>query len=386
MMRVALILALLSVVAPPPRSLAQRLRRETHDGGRLTVREARAIVHQARQGGLTAAERRTIQRVINQRADQFTPGAMRTLHRIAPQNSAGTVRAQVRRAMADGTVTATEARELSHNVRRDGFTAAERRELLRQTARVAGHITPGGQGVLDRLRTTPDRHVRDPFNQRLPSAPGDAGNRLGRRGRVRLHRIAPGTHLYDGAGNDRGVIADERVPFNYGQRTSFGGAPHLYAFAVRLMSSTASGWIPESALLDGPLTSMPTIDAPRPPRGDRASTWMVTGGTAAIHERLESRRIKVAPNIDRHARVAATDYLRRAGDVVNLCYNLPGVGGVATDTVPVGSTFVRAAGVRAARVRLYWPESRRRYGRMTFVYGRVDDRYGWISLDALAAN
>jgi hypothetical protein len=223
----------------------------------------------------------------------------------------------------------------------------------------------------------------DGLNKRLPSGPHDAGNRVRNRktGKL-LFPIKRGTHLFDGKGHDRGVIDRRGVKINYGQRKRIRGRRYVYAFATHMWSPSgpmaASGWIRESRLKGHPLVRMPTIKAPRSPNGDGAR-YRITGGDPAKYGDL-----KVNPHVPRTKREAASDYLVRPGGMVTLLYNLPHKGGVSTDTLPVGGTFVRARGVKAVHIHLYPPDSGKRLERsLAFVYGRVGKRNGWIALDAL---
>ena len=86
----------------------------------------------------------------------------------------------------------------------------------------------------------------------------------------------------------------------------------------------------------------------------------------------------------KEAHQAASDYLVRPGGVVNLCYNLPGTGGASDDTFPLGAIFRRSRGVTHVDVPLYHPGGPVRVGHLTFVYGHVGARYGWIARDAVS--
>ncbi len=188
-----------------------------------------------------------------------------------------------------------------------------------------------------------------------------------------------GTELLDGLGNVRGVVSDRTVMINFGQRKTLRGAVHVYAFAVGLRSGVhVSGWVAERAV-QGPIGRMPTASARNPGQGDYESEFVITGGDVAVFGDL-----KVRPNIPLTENVAATDYLVRPGAVVNLLYALPGLGGVATDTLPLGAPFRRAQGVLARDLPLYRPSSARQVRTMRFVYGHVNGRYGWIARDAIA--
>lgn len=189
--------------------------------------------------------------------------------------------------------------------------------------------------------------------------------------------ITPDTTLFDGIGGAHGIIKSPSVRLNYGQRKVIGGDAHVYAFAVEIESGAgASGWIVQSAV-EGDVESMPTVSAEDPGKGDYEAPFVVTGGDPAAFGDL-----KVDPDFD-GSHEAASDYLRRDDDVVNLLYNLPGVGGVATDTLPLGVRFHRSRGVASVERPLYHPGSREIVRTMRFVYGHIGTRWGWIAYDAL---
>lgn len=220
-----------------------------------------------------------------------------------------------------------------------------------------------------------------PFNCRLPNPRSDNANRYDNPRTGSDHwDIRAGSGLYDGLGNLRGTIRDASVKINFGQRKVINGRTYVYAFSVGLTSGTgASGWMLQSAVLDANIRSMPTVNARNPGQGSYETDWEITGGNPALYGDL-----KVRPNIT-ESNVAATDYLRRAGNVVNVLYSLPGMGGVATDTLPLGVVFHRSHGVQEVDIALYHPGRSTVVGHMTFIYGHVSGRFGWIARDALTA-
>ncbi len=184
--------------------------------------------------------------------------------------------------------------------------------------------------------------------------------------------------LRNGAGHVRGVLARSSVKINFGQRRVMHGRRYLYAFATYItgVRSSVSGWILESSIVHhNTIGRMPTYRAPNPGQGDRAS-YRIAGATLSWGHDTFSW-------LPGHG--WAEHYVTRAGNVVNLCYNVPGVGGVATDTVPIGATFHRSNGVRAIELPLYHLGSRTVVRRMTFYYGHVGGRFGWIARAALRA-
>lgn len=226
------------------------------------------------------------------------------------------------------------------------------------------------------------------YNCKLPVPPVD-------RNRIYNHAtqsydwpIAAGAHLRDGLGNIRGVVTEADVRINYGPRKTLAGTSHVYAFATQITcdpstctkaTTSASGWVRETALTHGPIERMETIAHRNPGQGDYATVWTVTGGDPDAFGDL-----RVSANYSGEGR-RATDYLARPGGVVNLLYNLPGVGGMSLDTFPVNVSFLRARGVNQLEINLYKPGSGVAVRTMKFIYGRIHNRYGWIAKDALAA-
>lgn len=365
---------------------------------RFTEAEAKKIVQVARRGGITAGERAIVGKAIAEFGNRMDFAAEAQLRRVSNTNGTGSVRAQFRKAAANGSVNVNDARAIRREMAKDGFTQAERAELIRSlfftNQRVT--VTQGAFDVFHGIRVTRDRQVRDPYNLPLPVGPGDDGNRLLNPRRANApgmsfeqkqrFPIRGNTPLLDGAGNVRGRVAAGSVMINSGQRKLIAGQPHVYAFATTIARPDgrrmgASGWIPEAALTEGPLHFMPTATLPKPPGGDRKGSYTITGGNPRRFGDL-----KVNPKIPRSENVAASDYLKRAGNVVNMLWALPFNGGVSNDTFPVGTKFIRSAGVPPKKVALYQPMGTKVVAQMSFVYGRVGERYGWIALDALKAN
>lgn len=216
-----------------------------------------------------------------------------------------------------------------------------------------------------------------PYNCRLESGRG-GGHRAynPRTGGIRFP-IGRNAALRDGTGAIRGRVADASVMVNYGQRKSLDGTVSVYVWNAGLESGGgASGWVRETALRDAPVP-MPTKRLPDPGRGDYPTARRVTGGDPARFEALTH-----SPDYSGGGR-RASHYLARPGGVVNLFYNVGLMGGIATDTFPIGVTFHRAKGVRQILVPMYRLGTRQVLYRMPFVYGHIGRRYGWMAVDAM---
>jgi hypothetical protein len=216
------------------------------------------------------------------------------------------------------------------------------------------------------------------YNCKLPAATKDRNRIFNYATQSYDWPIAKGSKLLDGLGNERGTVAGSSVRINFGTRKTIAGEPYVYAFASKLTNGiTASGWVRELALKHGPIKRMPTVKGKNPGNGDYQATWTVTGGDPTKFEGL-----KVTKGFDDSGR-NATDYLKRPGDVVNLLYNLPGMGGVSIDTYPINVKFKRSKGVGELDVPVYVAGSTKVARVMKFIYGHIGSRYGWIARDAL---
>jgi hypothetical protein len=79
------------------------------------------------------------------------------------------------------------------------------------------------------------------------------------------------------------------------------------------------------------------------------------------------------------------DYLLRDGNVINLAYNTPRVGGVATDTLAVGDHTLGFHRVKSTKKRpalIYSPTDLASRPRIIFAYGELAGRFGWLALPA----
>lgn len=208
--------------------------------------------------------------------------------------------------------------------------------------------------------------------------------------------VAPGTAVVEGSGKLMGHLTPEvqTVEINFGQHKRIGGEDHVMAFSTKTTEAGAvTGWIKASALLPSPLQSQfakvlamdvrNTLEA-----GDAPMVYQMR---CASPNQWGDGRIKVRANVDdRHEKhMSATDYVERPGEVCYLLTSLPGHGGVATDILSDGDTFVPDAGVPRAEIPLYLPvdstdSEREAWNKgklpheMEFRYGRVGQRYGWI--------
>jgi hypothetical protein len=234
------------------------------------------------------------------------------------------------------------------------------------------------------------------YNCKLPNPypcqdPVDPGaNRLGHRYNSQDCRfnIASNTVLYDGFGNARGTVTDADVRINYGQRKRLpSGAVVVYVFAVGTTNGAASGWVREADVTES-LSYMGTVNAQNPGNGDYVALWRLTGGPTPVNAFYSDM---VLHNTHRPCTHLPNHYLLRRGNVVNLLYNLPGMGGVADDTytVETGDVFRRSKDVLVKQIPFYHkdaPLNGEPFGYMEFMYGHVNGRYGWIAREAVTTD
>ncbi len=191
--------------------------------------------------------------------------------------------------------------------------------------------------------------------------------------------LKSGAPMYDGASNLRGYVKSSKVEINFGQRKQINGNTMVFAFGAELTTGqAASSWIPEEDLDVGKLVRMPTVTARDPHHGDYATNFAILPG---VPKHLVG--LKVVRNSQSVDHEAASDYFERPGHEVYILYALPGNGGVANDAFPVGTKFNRSKGVKELFINLYEPKSTKVVGRMGFVYGHVNGRFGWIAREAI---
>lgn len=233
--------------------------------------------------------------------------------------------------------------------------------------------------------------------------------------------LKKGEHLlYDGTGIARGIITESKVRLNYGQQKQINGESYYYVFSSKIALPNskdqmgASGWMKASAIEGGndPQYSAEVVEKMQPPATPNATftKYEITGGDQqeisgkddkgnsvykyGFMRNGEFVSYKVLPKTTA-VNVAATDYLKRSDDVVNLGFN---VAGVSNDTFRIDGAnrpliFFRSSDKDAtANIDLYFPkdathDGEQSIGKMIFVYGYVDvagsKRWGWIPLGAL---
>jgi hypothetical protein len=205
--------------------------------------------------------------------------------------------------------------------------------------------------------------------------------------------IKPRTVLYSGSGLPIGIISDAEVAVNFGQRRSIpsvridpgGGIPHengqvysaVFVPDAATDAGVASGWVRESSFRES-LAFMPTVTGADPGEGDYVTTWRFTGGTDEVKADYAGMAFG-----DGHTPL---EYLGRPAGEMLVLYDLPGMGGVASDSYLLDEdvSFHRSKGVLVEKVPYFpqgAPQGSTPAGYMQFMYGHVGDRYGWVARD-----
>lgn len=227
--------------------------------------------------------------------------------------------------------------------------------------------------------------------------------------------VKPGTVLYDGTGRQRGAFTSQCFTWaaptgdalakvdgvcakiNFGQMKRMQGAgdaaprPYVYAFNVFIGGTLdSSGWIPlDDVVQKAELVKMGS-HAPRRVRSfvstkyviKSARDWGQTPETFASDRLPAWAQSKVAPGPGSRK---VRDYLLRDGNLINLAYGTPRVGGAATDTFYVadaalGFKRVRSTTRRPTLVRV--PVDDRSRPTLIFAYGSIEGRFGWVAIPA----
>lgn len=237
--------------------------------------------------------------------------------------------------------------------------------------------------------------------------------------------------LYDGAGAPRGEISANEVKLNYAQVKEINGEKYYYAFATKIdhdnrkntNSIGASGWVKASAIEKGndPKFSKEDIRRSQPPpvserygKHEDYQQYTVSNtnpkdflgedgkpkyGYIKNGEFISYKVLPGVPAVDKDNRktsIAASDYLKRGGDVINLGFN---PAGMSNDTFKIDQNnpivFHRAPKSlkgTTIEIDLYYPKDKnhageKSVGKMRFVYGyvetpgengRTEKRWGWM--------
>lgn len=241
--------------------------------------------------------------------------------------------------------------------------------------------------------------------------------------------IENSTAIYDGSGHARGTVLgscysfangvvqkDDRghpcVKVNFGQlkRMQVDGSSetkaYVYAFDVTISpppapgKSGGSGWILAANIKESAFKRYDT-----PPRFGGGATFArteyvlkaATDYSCTLANYDSDRclpawaQLKIRPRSPATVSEKARDYMLRDGNVVNLAYQTPLVGGAATDTFVVQPNALAFERVRSLdssrrtllRISLFDTNGTVPRNTMLFVFGRVAGRHGWVAASAI---
>lgn len=228
-------------------------------------------------------------------------------------------------------------------------------------------------------------------------------------------QVTDGTVLYDGAGLQRGPIASKCftwddatgpelkelpgtcVKVNFGQMKSMKGdgdasaRPYVYAFNVFINGVLdSSGWVPLANVAQSRELARMGSHAPRRVGSLVATKYVIKSARdwGQNQATFSSARLpgwslsKVAPGPGSRK---VGDYLLRDGNLINLAYGTPRVGGAATDTFYVEHETVQFKRARSTKQRptlVRVPVADRNRPTLIFAYGSIKGRFGWVALPA----
>jgi hypothetical protein len=219
--------------------------------------------------------------------------------------------------------------------------------------------------------------------------------------------------MFDGTGIARGTVKDPTVRINFGQRKRIGGVLNVYAWSANIAASNgvsylASGWIPQTSITSTQVSSMmPTATAPAPAAGKYAYTKSsktkdfvyYSLKTAADYGCADgylptkclpswAATLDISPD-SRNAQNKVMNFFLREGEVTNDYYQTPWAGATATDTVGASGSVIFRRIVPTAhhrtllRIPLFEPGKHKVVGGITFLYGQLNGRWGWVNAYAL---
>ncbi len=242
--------------------------------------------------------------------------------------------------------------------------------------------------------------------------------------------IENNTVLYDGAGHARGitngscwnftngnVVRDDRghpcVKVNFGQlkKMRVDGSTetkqYVYAFSTTISPppapglAGASGWILAANIRESAFKRYDT-----PPRSGGSVQFAQTDYVAkaatdypgcTLANYASDRclpawaQLKIRPRSPATVSEKGRDYMLRDGNVLNLAYQTPLLGGAATDTFVVLPNTLGFERVKSTdtnrrtllRISLFKTDGTVPQRTMAFVFGRASGRYGWVAAEAL---
>jgi hypothetical protein len=251
------------------------------------------------------------------------------------------------------------------------------------------------------------------LDRRVPAA-DRAGKIEGGKWEVRPHTI-----LFEGGGGARGSFtspcvqwspdgapafvpgdpAKTCVKINFGQvkkmQADGDAVAHSYVYAFNVFVNgtvDASGWIKLGDVTRATDLRAMGSTAPRRVRTFSPTHYVVKSAKdfgldprTYTWTQLPSHAFAAAKISPGDGSKQVKDYLLRDGNVINLAYNTPRVGGVSTDTLAVGDHTLEFHRVKSTKKRpalIHAPTDLASRPRIIFAYGELAGRFGWLALPA----
>ena len=227
-----------------------------------------------------------------------------------------------------------------------------------------------------------------------------------------------GFQLYDGQGNARGnykrpcstftnatgaaLTKDTTkvcVRVNWGQMRDIllpgKTTPERFVYVLSGAAAgvPASGWVPFAAIVEKAELAKMGAHTPRHVKTFASTSYVVKSAIdwkqdpkTFVADNLPSWALAGVGAATAHVKPQAGDYLLRNGNVINLIYSTPGVGGASTDTFLVdheklGFRRVTSTASHPTLVRIRVDDAKKKS--MVFAFGSIAGRFGWIALDAI---
>jgi hypothetical protein len=167
----------------------------------------------------------------------------------------------------------------------------------------------------------------------------------------------------------------------------------VYVLSGAAAGVPASGWVPFAAVVEKAALAKMGAHTPRHVRSFASTSYVVKSALdwkqdpkTFVADNLPSWALAGVGAATAHVKPQAGDYLLRNGNVINLIYSTPGVGGASTDTFLVeheklAFRRVTSTSSRPTLVRIPVDDAKKKS--MVFAYGSIAGRFGWIALDAI---
>lgn len=167
----------------------------------------------------------------------------------------------------------------------------------------------------------------------------------------------------------------------------------VYVLSGAAAGVPASGWVPFAAIVEKTALAKMGAHTPRHVKTFASTSYVVKSALdwkqdpkTFVADNLPSWALAGVGAATAHVKPQAGDYLLRNGNVINLIYSTPGVGGASTDTFLVeheklAFRRVTSTSSRPTLVRIPVDDAKKKS--MVFAFGSIAGRFGWIALDAI---